>query len=135
MNQPFGRRAATAAATLAVAVGALLAVGGTASAASGPAVAVAHSSSAAHFGDHRYGDRANDIRYDGRDDRRDHNRYDGREGRWDGYRSWYRTGGHWYCDDHGRWYRYDGFRFYAWDHGTWDIVTGDAHGFDYRIFF
>lgn len=150
MSHALGRRTATAAATLTVAVGALLAVGGTASAASGPAVdrtaAVAfHSASAARYGND-HADNRSDSNYDGRSDRNDagrygrwndheSHRYDRGENRWDGHRRWHRTNGDWYSSDRGERYRYDGHRFYRWEDGSWCVGTGDAHDFDHGIFY
>jgi hypothetical protein len=140
MNHIFGRRAATAAVSLAVIAGALLTAGGAASAAPNPAAgqaAVASHTLGASYGDHR-GDR-NDHRdnWGGRDgnghrwsDRDDHRG----DRRWDGHRRWEREGRYWYSDDHGHRYRFDNHRFYQWERGTWVVVIGNAHGFDYSIF-
>ncbi|MEV0399287.1 hypothetical protein [Actinoallomurus sp. NPDC050550] len=121
MNRTLGRRVATAAATLAVAGGAALALGGTASAASVQdahrTTVIAHSSGVAVHGDNR-----DDDRY------RDHG--DGR--RWDGRRVWEGHGRYWYGSE-GRRYRVIGDRLYHWSHGTWRLVTWhtghDVHDF------
>jgi hypothetical protein len=49
-------------------------------------------------------------------------------------RTWEREGRYWYSDDHGHRYRFDNHRFYQWERGTWVVVIGNAHGFDYGIF-
>ncbi|RPE46898.1 hypothetical protein EDD90_10283 [Streptomyces sp. Ag109_O5-1] len=130
MSHALGRRAATAVAMLTTVAGALLAVGGTASAASGPTVDRG-AAVASHPGSTtRYGNGNADIRshsgYGRSDDRR--------ESRWDGHRSWHRTGVDWYCNDRGEQYRYDGRLFYRWDHGSWDVATGGVLVFDSGIF-
>ncbi|MEV7392946.1 MULTISPECIES: hypothetical protein [unclassified Streptomyces] len=130
MSHALGRRAATAVAMLTTVAGALLAVGGTASAASGPTVDRG-AAVASHPG--------STIRYgNGNADIRSHSGYgrwdDRRESRWDGHRSWHRTGVDWYCNDRGEQYRYDGRLFYRWDHGSWDVSTGGVLVFDSGIF-
>ncbi|MFJ9558619.1 hypothetical protein ACIRQQ_01065 [Streptomyces fuscichromogenes] len=111
MKHHLARRAATTAAALAVAAGTLLAVGGTASAAPSGAtdritVAAHHSADRHEYGDHR------------RDDQR----------------RWERTDSGWYCNDHGRQYRYDGHRYYERNHGEWRVVSAYSHTFDNRVF-
>ncbi|MFD8008121.1 hypothetical protein [Streptomyces mirabilis] len=138
MSHIFGRRVATVTATLAVAAGAFLAVGGTASAAPNPAadhaVTVSHSSSS-YSSSTTYGNRVGDERGDRQRDRGGDERGDRqRDSRWDGHRDWHRSGDNWYCSDHGQRYRYDGYRFYNWNHGGWNVVTGNAHGFDHGLF-
>ncbi|GAB3981642.1 hypothetical protein GCM10029978_083140 [Actinoallomurus acanthiterrae] len=114
MNRTLGRRVATAAATLAVAGGAALALGGTASAASVQdahrTTVIAHSSGIAVHGDNRADDRY-----------RDH-----RDGRWDGRRAWERHG------SESRRYRVIHHRLYYWSHGAWRLVTWQTHGHDFR---
>ncbi|MFJ3251176.1 hypothetical protein ACIP6V_36020 [Streptomyces sp. NPDC088770] len=150
MKHNFGRRFVTSAAALAVAAGALLTMGGTASAAPAEvadhtAVVAYHSSDRTQYGDHHdhrdtrwngHHDR-HDTRWDGHHDRHD-TRWDGHhdrhDTRWDGHRKWVRIGSGWYCNDHGRQYRYDGHWFYVKNNGAWHSVSSHDRGFDHRIF-
>ncbi|MEV5086032.1 MULTISPECIES: hypothetical protein [unclassified Streptomyces] len=139
MKHNFGRRFATSAAALAVAAGALLTMGGTASAAPAEvadhtAVVAYHSSDRTQYGDHHD---HRDTRWNGHHDRHD-TRWDGHhdrhDTRWDGHRKWVRIGSGWYCNDHGRQYRYDGHWFYVKNNGAWHSVSSHDRGFDHRIF-
>ncbi|MFJ3804727.1 hypothetical protein ACIPSJ_51805 [Streptomyces sp. NPDC090088] len=128
MNHIFGRRVTTAAASLAVAAGTLLAASGIASATPNPAAdrtaTISYSSGIAiQHGDDR-SDRGGDR---SRDDR----------GGWyvyDGHRKWERHGSEWYCDDGGQRYSYDGHRFHRWDNGKWVNVNAEALGLSVHIF-
>ncbi|MFJ2738003.1 hypothetical protein [Streptomyces sp. NPDC087317] len=139
MKHNFGRRFVTSAAALAVAAGALLTMGGTASAAPAEvadhtAVVAYHSSDRTQYGDHHD---HRDTRWNGHHDRHD-TRWDGHhdrhDTRWDGHRKWVRIGSGWYCNDHGRQYRYDGHWFYVKNNGAWHSVSSHDRGFDHRIF-
>ncbi|MFF4710812.1 hypothetical protein ACFY2V_05315 [Streptomyces eurythermus] len=147
MNLTLGRRATTAAVTLIAAVGTLLTVGGTASAAENPAtghkvVAMPERDYRSHGDDRntrheiRGGQVAHRVGYD-RDSTGEQHRHHrvGREEfrgehRSDGHRDRARDGRDRYSHDHGRAYRYDGVRLYRWDHGRWILTTGDLYGFD-----
>ncbi|WP_433185581.1 hypothetical protein [Actinoallomurus sp. CA-150999] len=117
MNRTLGRHVATAAATLAVAGGAALALGGTASAA--PVQDAHRTTVTAHVAVH--GDNRDDDRY------RDHG--DGR--RRDGGRAWEGHGRYWYGSESRR-YRVIDHRLYYWSHGAWRLVTWHTHGHDFR---
>ncbi|MCO6008193.1 hypothetical protein NE236_24750 [Actinoallomurus purpureus] len=131
MNRTLGRRVATAAATLAVAGGAALAVGGTASAAS---IQDAHRTTVSAYSSSTvvHSDNRDDDRYRDHGDARrwDERRWD--ERRWDD-RRWERVGHHWYGGESRR-YRVIGHRLYYWNHGTWRLVTWHTHGRDVHAF-
>ncbi|CAL9642937.1 hypothetical protein [Streptomyces sp. enrichment culture] len=147
MNLTLGRRATTAAVTLIAAVGTLLTVGGTASAAEHPAaghkvVAVSEQGARSHGDDRntrletRDGQVAHRVGHD-RDSTGEQHRHHraGREEfrgehRSDGHPERARDGRDRYRHDRGRAYRYDGVRLYRWDHGRWILTTGDLYGFD-----
>ncbi|MFE9628975.1 hypothetical protein [Streptomyces sp. NPDC006527] len=129
MNHTFGRRATTMAATLAVAAATLLAVGGTASAASAPSVDrtadTSHSSSiTVQYGDNRGGDRDSD--------RESSNRRIGRDSSdlyvYDSHRKWERNDNKWHHNDGGQRHSYDGQQFHRWNADKWVTVSAKAHG-------
>ncbi len=112
------RRLATGVATLAVAGGAVFVTGGAASATT--IESVGHS--AVVTASHTVAQQQNANR------------------RWDGRRWWSRSGGghgHWYGNDRGHRYRYDGRRFYGWGHGKWHRLSAGYirhHGFNNGCF-
>ncbi|MEV6654045.1 hypothetical protein [Streptomyces sp. NPDC051219] len=126
-------RFATAAATVTVAGGALVAVGSPASAAlpAGQAHSGAVVSVAAERGDQGLS-RTSDSRFE--------QRGEAGEGRslWDGHRDWRSERDHrgymyWHSSDEGRQLRYDGHRVHHWTDGRWAAVTSAderAYGFD-----
>lgn len=95
------KRMSTAAATLAVAGGILIAGTGAASASTN--VRAGDSIVVTHVGDRQ----ESALRH------------------WDGHRQWYRHSGrgYWYGADHGRKFRYDGHRFWVWSGGKWRPVS------------
>ncbi|WP_371798164.1 hypothetical protein OG963_01015 [Streptomyces sp. NBC_01707] len=120
MNR-FVRRVSVAVASAAIAGGAILGAGGSASAATSSPI------------DHNRSSIVNPVNDGGRDGyqavRYGHD--GGRNDGWDGYRSWYTHDGH--RDHHHGWhhqshYRWDGHRLYVWDDGRWVDVTPFHNG-------
>ncbi|GAA5039404.1 hypothetical protein [Streptomyces siamensis] len=139
MNHTFARRAASMAATAAVAAATLLAVGGTASATSDPSAdrtaAASHSfGTAVPYGDNRGGDRDRDREGSDRYGYDSHHKKERNANEWrrrhsyDGHRKWERNGTKWHHNNNGQGHSYDSHRFHRWNADKRVTVGAKAHG-------